>query len=409
MRASSHTTSSRSVPGVAGAASALATAAFVLTGAGAPHDLAGQDAAPDAPRTESARSATGTADPGLFGGLSFRYVGPSRAGRVTAVEGHPSHPHTFYQGATGGGVWKTTNYGMAWENISDGYFASPSIGHIEVTDSDPDIVYVGTGSDGIRSNIILGKGIYKSTDAGETWTHMGLEDAGQIGSVKAHPEDPDLVYVAAIGHPFAKSETRGVYRSGDGGVNWERILFTSDSVGAVDLELHPTNPDVIYAGMWRVERKPWTIISGAAEEDGIWKTEDGGDTWRRITAGLPEGLVGKVDFAVSPDDPDRVYALVEAPEPDEGLYRSDDAGETWRLVNDDPRGLLMHRPFYFTNVTADPTDADVVYVNNLALWKSTDGGETFATTIRTPHGDNHDLWINPDDPDIMVQGNDGGA
>ena len=349
-----------------------------------------------------------TVDPSLFGGLSFRFVGPSRGGRVTAVEGHRSHPHTFYQGATGGGVWKTTNYGMSWENISDGYFQSPSIGHIEVADSDPDVIYVGTGSDGIRSNIIIGKGVYKSTDSGETWDHLGLEDAGQIGSVKAHPNNPDLVYAAAIGNPFRNSDTRGVYRSSNGGLDWERILFTSDSVGAVDLEFHPVNPDVIYAGMWRAQRRPWSIISGSSEEDGIWKTTDGGDTWRRITAGLPDGLIGKVDFSVSADMPDRVYALVEAPEPIEGLYRSDDAGETWELINDDPRNQLMHRPFYFTNITADPTDGDVVYVLNLSTWKSTDGGRTFST-IPNVHGDDHDLWINPDDSRIMVHGSDGGG
>ncbi|WP_419941414.1 VPS10 domain-containing protein [Candidatus Palauibacter sp.] len=349
-----------------------------------------------------------TVDPSLFGGLSFRFVGPSRGGRVTAVEGHPSHPHTFYQGATGGGVWKTTNYGMSWENISDGYFESPSIGHIEVADSDPNTIYVGTGSDGIRSNIIIGKGVYRSTDAGETWDHIGLEDAGQIGSVKAHPDNPDLVYAAAMGNPFKNNDTRGVYRSSNGGLDWERILFTSDSVGAVDLEFHPADPNVIYAGMWRAQRRPWSIISGSSEEDGIWKTEDGGDTWRRITAGLPDGLIGKVDFSVSADMPDRVHALVEAPEPIEGLYRSDDAGETWELINDDPRNQLMHRPFYFTNITADPMDGDVVYVMNLSTWKSTDGGRSFST-IPNVHGDDHDLWINPDDSRIMVHGSDGGG
>ncbi len=383
-----------------------------LSSAGAALGLAALVALPAPGRAQpdpgaAGRPAAREAPP--FDGLRFRYVGPSRGGRVTTVEGHRAHPHTFYMGATGGGVWKTTDYGMSWENLSDGFFASPSIGSIEVADSDPDIVYVGTGSDAIRSNVIIGKGVYKSTDAGETWAHSGLEDAGQIGAVKAHPENPDLVYVAAIGNPFAKSGTRGVYRSRDGGGNWERVLFTSDSVGAVDLELHPGNPDIVYAAMWRAERKPWTILSGAAAEDGIWRSTDGGNTWTRMTAGLPEGLVGKIDFAVSPAMPDRVYALVEAPEPVEGLYRSDDAGLTWELVNDDPRGLLMHRPFYFTNVTADPTDADIVYVNNLSLWKSTDGGRTFATTIPTPHGDNHDLWINPDDPRIMIQSNDGGA
>jgi photosystem II stability/assembly factor-like uncharacterized protein len=346
--------------------------------------------------------------PSFFADLEYRMVGPTRGGRVTAVEGHRGHPGTFYMGATGGGVWKTYDYGQHWRNISDTYFASPSIGSIEVADSDTSIVYVGTGSDGIRSNVIIGRGLYKSTDAGETWAFLGLRDAGQIGAVKAHPENPDLVYAAALGNPFRRNEERGVFRSRDGGVSWERVLFTSDSVGAVDLELHPANPSTIYAAMWRAERKPWTIISGARDEDGIWKSNDGGDSWRRITNGLPAGLIGKVDFTVSPTDPDRVYALVEAPVPGQGLYRSDDAGESWRLVNDDPERRLMHRPFYFTNITADPTDADVVYVNNLRFWKSTDGGETFES-IRTPHGDNHDLWINPDDPRIMVQSNDGGA
>ncbi|MFV1987297.1 MAG: hypothetical protein ACC682_08440 [Gemmatimonadota bacterium] len=350
-----------------------------------------------------------TVDPALFGGLSYRSVGPSRGGRVTAVEGHRAHPYTFYLGATGGGVWKTTNYGMKWENISDGYFATPSIGHIEVADSDPNIIYVGTGSDAIRSNIIIGKGVYKSIDAGETWEQVGLEDAGQIGAVKAHPTNPDLVYAAVIGNPFTSSDTRGVYRSRDGAATWERVLFASDSVGAVDLEFHPTNPDIIYAGMWRVLREPWTIISGGTPDDGIWRTTDGGDTWEQMTQGLPKGLVGKTDLAVSADMPDRVYALVEAIDEDEGLYRSDDAGVTWELVNDDPRNRLMHRPFYFTNVTADPNDGNVVYVNNLSLHKSTDGGRTFGATIATPHGDNHDLWINPEDSRIMVQGNDGGA
>jgi photosystem II stability/assembly factor-like uncharacterized protein len=349
-----------------------------------------------------------TAPPSFFEDLEYRMVGPTRGGRVTAVEGHRSHPGTFYMGATGGGVWKTDDFGQSWRNISDGYFASPSIGSIEIAESDSSVVYVGTGSDGIRSNVIIGRGFYKSTDAGDTWTFLGLPDAGQIGAVKAHPEDPDLVYAAALGNPFRRNEARGVFRSRDGGGSWEKVLFTSDSVGAVDLELHPAEPSTIYAALWRAERKPWTIISGARAEDGVWKSTDGGDSWQRVTSGLPAGLIGKVDFAVSAADPDRLYALVEAPAPEQGLYRSDDAGETWRLVNDDPDRQLMHRPFYFTNITADPTDADVVYVNNLRMWKSTDGGETFES-IPTPHGDNHDLWINPDDPRVMVQSNDGGA
>jgi photosystem II stability/assembly factor-like uncharacterized protein len=358
-------------------------------------------------RPEESQDANVIVDPALFAGLKYRMVGPTRGGRVTTVEGHRAHPYTFYMGTVGGGVWKTENYGQEWRPITDGHLETGSIGSVEVADSDPNVIYVGTGSDGIRSNVITGRGIYKSTDAGDTWTFLGLRQAGQIGAVKAHPENPDLVYVAALGHPFGPNEERGVFRSKDGGLSWEKVLFASDSVGAIDLELHPTNPSTIYAAMWRGERKPWTIISGARDEDGIWRSTDGGDTWERMTNGLPPDLIGKIDLGVSPADPDRVYALVEAPEPLEGLYRSDDRGVSWRLVND--RSMeLMRRPFYYTNVTADPTDADVVWVNNERLWKSTDGGESFER-VSTTHGDNHDLWINPDDSRIMIQSNDGGA
>lgn len=347
-------------------------------------------------------------DPQLFAGLEYRMIGPSRGGRVTAVAGIPDRPSTFYMGATGGGVWKTVDYGNSWTNVSDGFFETGSIGAIRVAPSNPDVVYVGTGSDGIRSNVITGLGAYRSDDAGETWRHLGLRDVGQIGAVEIHPDDPDLVYVAAIGHPFGRNEERGVYRSSDGGGSWERVLFVSDSVGAVDLELNPSDPREIYAAMWRGERKPWTVISGAEASAGvgIYKSTDGGDTWRRIERGLPEGPIGKIDFAVSPANPDRVYALVEAHEPHEGLYRSDDRGESWTLVSDESG--LMDRPFYYTNVDVDPTDADVVYVGATQFWKSTDGGRTFERRP-TPHGDNHDLWINPRDPRIMVQSNDGGA
>jgi hypothetical protein len=272
-----------------------------------------------------------TVDTDMLDGLGYRLVGPSRGGRVTAVAGHPAHPSTFYMGATGGGVWKTQDFGTTWRPISDGFFHTGSIGAIRVAPSNPDVVWVGTGSDGIRSNVIIGKGIYRSDDAGASWRRMGLEDTGQIGAVEIHPDDPNTVFVAALGTPFGKSGNRGVFRTRDGGSNWERVHFVSDSVGAIDLELHPTNPDVIYAAMWRGERKPWTIISGmqeSAREDGIWRSEDGGDSWEYVELGLSSGLIGKIDFAVSPADPDRVYALVETLEPEEGLYRSDDAGRT---------------------------------------------------------------------------------
>ena len=344
-------------------------------------------------------------DLALYSDLRYRNIGPSRGGRATAVAGVASQPSTFYMGATGGGVWKTTDYGQSWNNVSDGYFETGSIGAIQVYDADPDIIYVGTGSDGIRSNVITGRGVYKSTDAGRTWDFIGLRNAGQIGAVEIHPDNPDLVYVAVIGQAFGPSRERGVYRTKDGGRNWEQVLFVSDKVGAVDLELSPDNPNEIYAAMWRAERKPWTIISGS-RDSGIFKSNDGGDTWTQMTNGLPGGLFGKADFAVSPSDPDRVYVLIEAPEGEGGLYRSDDRGNSFRLIT--TQASLIDRPFYYLNLDADPTNADVLYVNSTGFFKSVDGGSTWQRRS-TPHGDNHDMWINPDDPDVFIQSNDGGA
>lgn len=355
----------------------------------------------------------------LLSGLDWRMVGPTRGGASTAVAGHPAHPGTFYMGVRGGGgIWKTVNYGIDWQPVSDGFMrTSSTIGAIRVAPSDPAVIYAGTGTDGIRSNVIVGQGVYRSTDAGESWDFVGLEDAGQIGAVEIHPEDSDVVFAAALGSPFGPNADRGVYRTRDGGRTWDHVLFVSDSVGAIDLDLHPTDPNTIYAGLWRAVREPWSIISGCDGcGDGIWKSTDGGDNWRQVTQGLPQGLIGKIDLAVSPDDPDRVYALVEAPEEEEGLYRSDDAGESWRFVaggrypESNPYATveLMERPFYYTNVDADPTDADVVYVNNERFFKSTDGGESW-TIHPTPHGDNHDMWINPDNPDLFIQANDGGV
>ena len=303
-------------------------------------------------------------------------------------------------------MWKTTDLGVTWRNVSDGYFETASIGSIDVADSNSDIVYVGTGSDGIRSNVIVGRGVYKSDDAGETWSFKGLRETGQIGAVVVHPTNPDVVWVAALGNPFAPNPERGVYRTTDGGETWDHVLFVSEKTGAVDLELNPAHPDVIYAALWRAERKPWTIISGDGLEDGLYISRDAGASWTKIEGGLPQGLIGKIDLAVTPADPSRVYALVEAKPEEEGLYRSNDLGASWRLINDDR--ALMTRPFYYTNVDADPTNADVVWVNNLGLHKSTDAGVDFSR-VSTPHGDNHDMWINPDNPSIMIQSNDGGA
>lgn len=340
----------------------------------------------------------------LFDELRYRPLGPNRGGRVTAVAGVPDQPLTFYMGPTGGGVWKTVNAGGTWENVSDGYFPTPSIGAIRVADSDPNVIYVGTGSDGIRSNVIAGKGVYKSVDAGKTWTFAGLPNAGQIGAVLIHPANPDLVLVAALGKAFAPNRDRGVYRTTDGGRTWRQILFVSDSTGAADLEFAPDDPTTIYATMWRGERKPWTIISGA-REGGIYKSTNGGDTWTKLAGGLPNDLVGKADLAVSPADPNRVYALVEAL-PGGGLYRSDDRGVSWRLQTS--FAPLLDRPFYYANVEAAPDQADVVYVMATGFWKSVDGGRTFSPA-RAPHGDHHDLWINPKRPQVSVQSNDGGA
>ena len=345
-----------------------------------------------------------TYDPQKWGAMRYRMIGPARGGRVTAVTGVNQQPMTFYFGSTGAGIWKTTDAGVSWRDMSAQAFASASIGALDVADTDPNIIYVGTGSEAIRSNVSIGKGIYKSSDAGRTWSFVGLRDAGQIGAIVIHPTDPNTVFAAVVGNPFAHTRTRGVYRTKDGGVTWNQLLFLSDSTGAVDIELQPGNPDVVYATMWHGQRRPWTIISGGGE-DGIFKSVDGGDRWTRLGGGLPTGVVGKSDLAVSAAAPLRVYAVVEA-KVGGGLYRSDDAGERWTLVNTTPG--LTTRPFYYTNVDADPTNADVVYVQTEGFYKSADGGKTFRT-MRTPHGDNHDMWINPTNGQVLIQANDGGA
>ncbi len=341
----------------------------------------------------------------LLKSYKFRNVGPNRGGRVTAVMGVESQPSVFYMGATGGGVWKTDDYGISWNNISDGYFPTPSIGAIAVYQKQPDILYVGTGSDGIRSNVITGKGIYKSTDAGKKWGFVGLKNSGQIGAVEIHPDNPDVVYVAAIGQAFGRNEERGVFKTTDGGTSWDKILYHSDSIGFSDLEFAPDDPNTIYAGAWRGERKPWTIISGSSE-GGVYKSIDAGVNWVKLTNGLPTNLVGKIDFAVSPANPDVVYANIEASDDQGGLYRSDDRGASWEFVSDNAN--LTNRPFYYTNIYANPKNENVVYNSALRFLKSSDGGKSWRN-MRTPHGDNHDIWINPNDTSIWVQANDGGA
>jgi photosystem II stability/assembly factor-like uncharacterized protein len=337
--------------------------------------------------------------------LKYRNVGPTRGGRATAVAGVRIQPSVFYMGATGGGVWKTEDYGTSWKNVSDGYFSTPSIGAIRVAQDDPNIVYVGTGSDGLRSNVITGKGVYKSVDAGKTWKHIGLKNTGQIGAVEIHPTNHNIAFVAAIGNAFAPNPERGVFRTKDGGKTWEKVLFISDQTGAADLEFMPSNPEIVYATAWHAQRKPWTIISGG-QEQGIYKSVDGGDTWDKLENGLPAGIVGKIDLAVSPANPSLLYALVEAPDGKGGLYRSNDQGESFTHVSND-RNLLI-RPFYYTNVDVDPQNPEVVYVMATPYLKSTDGGKSWGR-LTPPHGDNHDMWINPDNPQLFVQANDGGA
>jgi len=390
-------------------------------------------------------------NPDLFNSMSFRLVGPYRGGRATAVAGVPGDPMTYYMGSTGGGVWKTTDGGATWRNVSDTLrelepkpeptamgevdqtlvengllrppvgglsptagaarrerrggdaFGVASIGAIAVAPSDPNVVYVGTGSACLRGNISPGDGVYRSTDAGDTWRYLGLPEAGQIGHIVVHPTDPDVVYVAVLGHAFGPNPERGVYRSTDGGLTWTKVLYVSPDAGAVDLAMDPSNPRVLYAAMWQARRSPWNMVSGGPGS-GLYKTVDGGNTWVKLTKGLPEGTLGKVGVAVSPAAPQRVWALVEAEKG--GLFRSDDGGEKFRRVSGNHE--LTQRAWYYTHVAADPKDPNTLYVMNALFWRSVDGGTTFRP-IRTPHGDNHALWINPDDPKNMIEGNDGGA
>ena len=347
---------------------------------------------------------TGSVDPKLLSGLRYRSIGPARGGRVTTVTGVPSQPFTFYMGSTGGGVWKTVDAGQSWVSVTDGQIGVGSMGAIDVSQSDPNTVYIGTGSDGFRSNVSIGDGVYKSTDAGKTWAHIGLRDVGNIGGIRVHPSDPNTAFVAAIGNPFKPNAERGLFRTKDGGKSWQKVLFVSDSTGAVDVEFQPGNPSVVFAAMWRAERKPWTIISGA-REGGIYRSTDGGDTWTKVTAGLPNELVGKANIAISNANPNRIYVLMEA-KPGNGLYRSDDGGQSFQLAS--TFAQIITRPFYYTTITADPKNADVVYAGSEGFFKSTDAGKTWQQ-FRTPHGDNHDMWINPNNSDVMIQSNDGGA
>ncbi len=334
----------------------------------------------------------------------FRSIGPFRGGRSAAVTGVESEPNTFYFGAAGGGVWRTEDNGGNWNNISDGFFGG-SIGAVAVSEWDPNVIYVGGGEKTVRGNVSHGYGMWKSLDKGKTWKSVGLTDSHRIPRIRIHPKNPDLVYVASMGHLSGANKQRGIFRSKDGGASWEKILYVNDEVGFVDLIMDPNNSRVLYASSWRVIRTPYSLESGG-QGSALWKSTDGGDTWTNIieNEGMPDGPIGINGITVSPANSERLWAMIEAKEG--GLFRSDDAGETWTRINQERK--LRQRAWYYTRLYADPKDIDTVFVLNVRFWKSKDGGNSFSS-IATPHGDHHDLWINPTNPDVMVIGDDGGA
>lgn len=337
-------------------------------------------------------------------GLIWRDIGIFRGGRSIAVAGSASRPYEYWMGTTGGGVFKTMDGGNSWSPASDGYFGG-TIGSIDVSASDPDVVYVGTGEHAIRGNVSHGDGMFKTIDGGKHWSYAGLAETQQIARVRVHPTNPDIVWVAALGHVFGPNADRGIFKTTDGGKTWKKVLFRNDSTGAADLTVDPSNPDILYATFWQAYRKPWTLVSGGAGSS-IYKSTDGGEHWTDIThnKGLPSGVLGRMGIDVSRAKPSLVWAVIEADSG--GLYRSDDAGATWHFVNGDHR--LRERAWYYMHVMADPKDTNLVYSPNVSLMKSADGGKTF-TRLSEPHGDDHDLWIAPNDGKRMIQSSDGGA
>jgi photosystem II stability/assembly factor-like uncharacterized protein len=342
-------------------------------------------------------------------GLKWRNVGPFRGGRVTTVTGVHQDEHTFYMGATGGGVWKTTDAGISWNNVSDGFFKSGSVGAIAVAPSDPNVIYAGMGEHCIRiETFASGDGMYKSSDAGKTWSHIGLPNSRNIAAIHVDPANPDILYVAVQGSPWGPHDDRGVYKSVDGGKSWDRILKGGPNTGASDLAMDPKNPSILYAAMWQHDQEPWHgyQINSGGPGSALYKSNDAGRTWKKIQNGMP-ARVGRVGIAVSGADSKRLYALVEAKPDESGLYRSDDAGASWTLLNNEH--VMTERSGYYTHVIADPNQLDTVYVLHAPFLKSTDGGKTFSEEIRPPHGDHHALWINPKNSEWMIDGNDGGA
>jgi photosystem II stability/assembly factor-like uncharacterized protein len=341
-----------------------------------------------------------------FDKMKWRNIGPLRGGRSLGCAGSPGRPFEYYFGATGGGLWKTTDGGQEWFPVTDGKISSSSIGAVAVAETNPDVVYIGGGETQLRGSITQGDGVYKTTDGGKTWRHLGLKETQAISRIRVHPTNPDIVYVGALGHPYGDNEERGVFKSTDGGNTWKKVLYVSPKAGVADLIIDRNNPQVIYATTWQVYRRTWKMWGGG-EHCKLWKSENGGETWTELSRnpGMPTGMLGKIGITVSPADSKRLWAIVEAN--DGGVYRSDNGGATWQKTNDERK--LRQRAFYYSRIYADPFDRETVYCLNVDFFKSTDGGVKFDQEIRVPHGDNHDLWIDPNNPMRMVQSNDGGG
>src|SRR6266567_3215554 len=344
-------------------------------------------------------------DPAIFSNLQWRSIGPLRGGRSIASAGSSSRPLEYYFGAVGGGLWKTGDGGLTWRPVTDGQIHSSSVGAVAVAESNPDMVYIGMGEVALRGNIMQGDGIYKSTDAGKTWTHAALADSQVVSRIRVHPWNADIVYAAVFGHPYGPNTERGVFRSKDGGETWEKVLYKSDHAGAVDLCMDPHDPNVLYAAIWDANRTSWSLTSGGPDS-GLYKSTDGGDHWTELTRnpGLPKGVIGKIGVTVSGADGNRVYAIVE--NENGGVFISDDAGASWKPMSQDRR--LRQRAFYYSRIYADPKAKETVYVLNTGMYRSTDGGKTYRQ-LRPPHGDNHDLWIDPTNPQRMINSKDGGG
>ncbi len=377
----------------------LAVLALASAAVAAPH--ADAKAGPKAPAPMAAEPVR--LDPALFSSLHWRNIGPFRGGRAIAVTGVVGEPGVFYFGGVAGGVWKSTDSGATWKPISDSVQMS-SVGAIAVAPSNHNVIYMGSGEGALRGNITWGDGVYKSSDGGKTWVNIGLKDTRQIGALIVDPNNPDVVLVAAIGHAFGPNNERGIFRTTDGGKTWTKTLYRDDHTGAIDVTFDPTDPKIVYASLWTVQRQPWTFTSGGAGS-GLFRSMDGGVTWTELKGnGLPSGVLGRIDVSVSGADHNRIYAMVEAK--DGGLYRSDDAGKTWAKISDD--GRIRQRAWYFSKTYADPKAKDTVYVLNTGVLRSTDGGKTW-TLLPAKHGDHHGLWIDPTDPKRMINANDGGA